>query len=576
MHFIKICLKIKRYLKIVILTASLISLNSLAKVTMTIDREDISQGETFVLDIQIDQNSDVQPDLSLIPKEFTIVSSSQYSNTQIFNGQRTSIKGWKIKLKTLEKGPITIPAIEVGGEFTQPIHLTIKDTSNQFNLNDQTKAIFLESDIDSDSVYVQQQVIYTISLFRAINIHYASLTEPTAANSIIEKLGDDEQFERLINNRRYLVTKRKYAIFPQQSGEIEINPVNFTAEVNDNSRRNYGGFINTTRPVSISTPAVKLQVKPKPSHIIGTWLPASKVTLTDQWTPNVSTLTVDEPVTWTLTLAVQGLSEAQLPEIKIPQVDGLQWYSDTAQKERKINSKGILGKRVEKLAVIPSKAGTFTIPEIKLTWWDTDSNATKETILPAKTLTVIAASGKSQAPAINPPQSIPAHPQTTTIIDTRAVKQWQLISAVLLTLWILTLIAFFKKRKVTQPHSPHLKTHTPANESASRVLSELKQTINTGSAQKVEQLLLKWIQLSGYSNINSLGKLAGKLSDSSLKKMLLEFEAARYSAIAEQQEHEIKLSQTNIEAILSDLNSQQSTTTTNPIPPLYAQNNQLH
>ena len=145
----------------------------------------------------------------------------------------------------MKTGKILIPAITVGNEATRPITLNIRDASDQLNLNGQNKAIYLEAKVDTTSAYVQQQVIYTISLYRAVQTHYASLTEPVAENSIIEKLGDDVQFEKNIGNKRYIVTQRKYAIFPQQSGPLKISPVTFTADVNDSNRRR-SLFLNST------------------------------------------------------------------------------------------------------------------------------------------------------------------------------------------------------------------------------------------------------------------------------------------------------------------------------------------
>ncbi len=560
---------IKTGLKITSLIFALVSFNIYAKVSMSVDRSEISQGETFVLNIQLDRDTSAQPDLSLIPKEFTIVSSSQYNNTQIFNGKRTTLKGWKIKLKTLKKGPITIPAIEVDDEFTQPIQLTIKDTSNQLTLNGQDKVIFLESEIDVTSVYVQQQVIYTVSLYRAVNTHYASLTEPTAENAIVEKLGDDEQFEKIINNRRYVVTKRRYALFPQQSGETVITPVNFTADINENNRRNYNSFINATRPVSISTEQKRITVKPKPAQFKGFWLPASEVVIADKWTPVTSSLTVGEPVTWTILLSVQGLSESQLPEIKIPEVEGLQWYYDTPQKERQLSHKGIQGQRVEKLAVIPSQEGEFTIPEIKISWWDTKSDSAKVAILAARTIKVLAGTAKTQTPTINQPVSIPQTSPTTTLSSDKAVRQWQMIAGLFLLLWLLTLVAFFKKKgAASSTHKTSERPDNSAHKDADAVFKQLKSDLESSNAKNIEQSLLKWLNLSGFSELHSLGALASQLTENSLKNRVQAFEAARYSAA--QQNSPVSLTISEIKAIRADLTSQHKAAVLSQIPPLYS------
>ena len=176
---------------VVLLASSLISNFAHAKLTQSIDRTDIHAGESFILTIQLDQDTGAEPDLSMIPKEFTIISNSQYQQMSYINGKSNTIKGWKLKLSTLKTGRIVIPSIPVGNEKTQPIVLNIKDTSDRIDLSGQKKAIFLESMVDQEKAYVQQQIVFTVRLYRAVNTHYARLTEPSAGDSIIEKLGDE-------------------------------------------------------------------------------------------------------------------------------------------------------------------------------------------------------------------------------------------------------------------------------------------------------------------------------------------------------------------------------------------------
>jgi len=562
--------RMKNLIKLMTLIACLLSSNAWAKVIATLDRTDISAGETFVLDIQMDQDSDAQPDLSLIPKEFTIVSNSQYHHTQIVNGQRSTLKGWKIKLKTLQSGPITIPAITVGNEATDAIQLDIKDSSNQLDLNGQSKVIFLEAEIDKTDAYVQQQLIFTVSLYRAVNTHYASLSEPQADNSIVEKLGDDIQFEKYINNRRYVVTQRKYAVFPQQSGKLTISAVNFTADVNDTSKRSRSSFLSATRPISISTQPIEIAVKRKPASAPSPWLPASDVILADKWTPNSKSLKVGEPITWTILLTVQGLSESQLPEIQIPKVEGLQWYYDAPQKERQINDKGIVGQRIEKLAVIPSKEGTVTIPEITLSWWDTKDNQPKTATLAAKTFQVTPAEESAQ---VAPPTVVPQmeqSPLSTTIFYQETLKKWQYLTAAFLGLWLLTLMAYFKKSSVAKEAKRKADpvNRRRDNPTAKKVFNELKASLKSNDYRQVETLVIRLINLVGYPQIRSLGALAQRIKTDSVAAKLKALESHRYSAV--QQDEKISLDKSDIDQILRDLDRRQKKAASSSIPPLYA------
>lgn len=537
-----------------------------AKVTQSIDRQQISAGETFVLDIQVDDNSDSSPDLSMIPQDFTIVSNSQYQHTQIINGKRSSIKGWKLKLKTLKSGKITIPAIPVGNQATRPIQLNIKDSSFQVELNGQNKAIFLTAEVDEAAPYVQQQVILTVSLYRSVATHYENLSAPVVENSVVEKLGDDVVFDKTVDNKNYSVYQRKYVIFPQQSGEIEIGAVNFTADVNDTKRNRGGFFLNSTRPISISTKPVKLNVKAKPSIAGNPWLPAESLILADRWSNNSEQLTVGEPITWTLLLTVQGLSESQIPELQLPTIEGLQVYPDTPQKERQVNAKGLLGQRIEKFAVIPSKEGQITIPEFKLNWWNTKTNTKETATLPAKTFMVKAA---ANTPA--PQKELPTVNQSdiNSSDKNQSVFHWQIISAAIFLLWLITLFAYFKKTVKISANPSNLKTddntHMPISQKTA--LKEAQSSLKSNSSQKIESAILQLVNTLTSNKYYSIGSLIQSITDETLKIKLEQLSEHRYSAA--QQSSPVEINNHDLEKIVKFISQPRKHAGSSQIPPLY-------
>jgi len=544
-----------------------------AELTQSIDRTNIHAGETFVLTLQINEEIDEQPDLSLIPKEFTVLSNSQYQQSSYVNGRGSTVKGWKIKLSTLKTGNITIPAISIGHLKSTPIKLFIKDTSDRVTLGGQKKAIFLESEVDSESVYVQQQIIYTVRLFRAVNTHYARLSEPYAGDSIIEKLGEDVQYNKIIDNIRYLVTERRYAIFPQNSGSLKIDSVNFTADVNDPNQSNRNRFLNTTRPISVNSKEKIITVKPQPAKSSNPWIPATSVVLADKWTPQTQELTVGEPITWTLLLTAQGLSEAQLPSIELPKVAGLQWYPDTPQKERQINDNGLLAQRIEKLAVIPSKEGKLTIPEIKVSWWDVKTDSQKTASIPARTFNVKASiqdlSTSNQTPTMISPINL-----TQTQGNSSNTSLWKNISGALFVLWIITLTAYFLKSGTTQNNRQKNKRNSSKespisiNEKAS--FTALKKSIELNNANDIENDLIVWINNLSDKTIFSIGDLLKSISDLTLKQKLSNIEQQRYAKKDDaDSDYQCDLNKDDLSLIRSSFIDLENKSISNKIPSLY-------
>lgn len=539
-----------------------------AKVSQAIDRTEIGAGETFMLNIQVESNSNADLDLSMIPKEITIVSNSQYQNISFVNGKRTSVKGWKLKLKTLKAGILNFPALQIGNETTKAFQLNIKSSSHQIKINGQDKAIFLTAEVDQSNPYVQQQVIYTMSLYRSVATHYENLSTPVIDNAIFEQLGEDKVFDKIIDNRRYTVFQRKYVVFPQQSGTLKVDAISFSAEVNDNNaRQSY--FSNSTRPISISSEPIIINVKPKPSSVKETWLPAEYVKLSSHWSSN-DALTVGEPATWTISLTVQGLSESQLPEIKMPSIKGLQLYPDTPKKSQQINSNGILSQRVEKFAVIPSATGNVTIPAITLTWWDTQKNMQQVAKIPAKIFNVLASTNPKtsftipQLPLAEKPLSLDS--KTTS----QEIKQWQLLAGVLLILWLMTLFAYFKKPaigvKKKQMGQKNLKDQTQT--SNKQLLKTVQQALTTQDLDIIEKSLLTMASSISAKTYYSLGSLAADLGDPTLQSKVIALEKLRYSA--SQQSNLDELENSDLIEIYNTLSNKSEPLSALEIPALYS------
>jgi len=549
-----------------------------AKLTQTIDRNDIRAGETFVLDIRTDRDTDDSPDLSLIPEDFTIISNSQYQQTQIVNGQRSGIKGWKIKLKAVEPGHYTIPGITVGNEVSQPVQLNIKTSSFRVDLNDQDKAIFITAEVDQKSPYVQQQLILTISLYRSVATHYENLSAPTAEDSVIEKLGEDIVFDKTIDNRRYNVYQRKYVIFPQKSGKLKLSPITFTADVNDQSRRGRNVFLSATRPISVSTEAIEVNVRPKPNLAPNPWLPAQAVHLSDQWSPDSKSLRVGEPITWTVDLSVLGLSESQLPEIKLPQVDGLMIYPDVPQKSHEITADGLQGKRLEKFAVIPSKSGEIQIPEVVINWWHTKLDKVQTTSIPARTFKVLPAVAASQTseqivnPGLNTPPGSTLNNGSGQEIHSKSgdtqSRFWMYLSAAFLILWLTTLMAYLRKPHASKP-STDAKSKDPHTQSPSlsKQLKIAQAALASSSAEAIERSIIELVNSSGKPSFSCLGSIINQLTDPLMIQKLTQLEKQLYAA--HPHEAKIELTKDDLSLILEQINPQPENGRSHDIPPLY-------
>ena len=80
---------------------------------------------------------------------------------------------------------------------------------------------------------MQAQVLLTVKIYRAVAIRQPALRDPvvSGAEVLLELAGDDRSYEAVINGTPYGVIERVIAIYPQESGEIQLSPARFEARV---------------------------------------------------------------------------------------------------------------------------------------------------------------------------------------------------------------------------------------------------------------------------------------------------------------------------------------------------------
>jgi hypothetical protein len=219
---------------------------------------------------------------------------------------------------------------------------------------------------------------------------------------VIERLGDDITYETTRSGRTLAVVERRYALFAQNSGQIVIEPLLFEGRVTRGRQSRFDPFARGN-VVRVRSKPVKLEAQPIPAAFSDrVWLPAQQVFLIESWPDNSQEFRVGEPVTRTLTLRANGLGSSQLPEIGASVPDGIKQYPDQPALKNRVDDAGLVAIRQEKVALIPSRSGTFILPEVEIPWWNTRTNELEHARLPARPIDISPAIGAPDGPA---PQS---------------------------------------------------------------------------------------------------------------------------------------------------------------------------
>jgi len=348
--------------------------------------------------------------------------------------------------------------------------------------------LFMEVAVDEQAPWVQEQVLYTVRLFHSVVLENARLDGPrvSGGDAVIERAGRDRGYQETRDGRRYSVVERRFAIFPQSSGRLTIEPMVLKAEVplpaadSGNDR-----FWNRplTQSIERRSAPVALAVEPKPDHAPGPWLPARNLTLQEEW-PEPGPVEIGAPVTRRVTLTAQGLLASQLPEPALPVPDAVRAYPERPARDGATDRDGAVARLTQSVALIPSQSGSVTIPAYQLQWWDTDDDELRTLELPERVIEVSAASQPAPADQAAPPPAPDGGTAPTGM-------PWRWIAAGVAIAWLATLVFWALERKRRRGgHTAVPESPVPVDRRAAG--RRLRQACRRGDPEAARDAVLEW------------------------------------------------------------------------------------
>ena len=393
---------VKNLLPLLLLAVSTLSW---AALTATVDRSVIDSNETLQLVIRYDgQVMTGQPDFSPLENDFEILSNNRQQQYSWVNGQSESYTDWTMVLMPKRTGLVLIPSLNFKKNVSNAVEIRVRSASAAA-AGAGKQPIYTETLVDKESVYIQEQLVLTHRLYTSVQLSDLSLSDLNVPDVILQKIGDN-QYQKTINGRNYLIVEIKYALFPQVAGKLVIPALRFGA-YESNGRSQFGGFTNRGTRIFRSTESKIVDVNARPAHIAADqWMPSSEVQLAEQWSTDLNNLTVGEPVTRAIAISAAGLTGAQITPIQIIESDDYKIYPDQPQLQEQAKDSTIVGTRTETLAMVPGRAGEITFPAINVRWWDTVNQRMQTASLAAKTVQVRPGTALAISPATVQPQAM--------------------------------------------------------------------------------------------------------------------------------------------------------------------------
>ena len=486
----------------------------------SVDRPVIRDGESVTYILRADGAVRGEPDDSALTREFDVIQRSSSSRVQISNGQTAQVTEWQFQLMAKKAGEFTIPSVRVGDRQSNPVSVRVLPPDTGANAGGD---IFMELDAQPKTVYVQSQVLFTLRLFVGVATGRATLTPPEVAGgeAIVERLGEDSQYQTTRGGRTFIVRERRFAVFPQAAGKLTIGPASFEAMVIPDR-----GFSRVQR---FRSGVVEIEVQPAvapPAALAGAaWLPAQRVTLSEEWNDPSTELAVGVPRTRKIVIEGYGLLETQLPELPVSQQPGLRQYADQPELSHEVTADGLKSKRSVGFAVIAQQPGEVTMAAVQVPWWNVSAQRWDVAELPARTLT-IKPSGEVA------PAETAVTPIATTAPAAASARSWWPVATVVLALaWLGTLALWWRSRGARAARTEsRAQAAKEKPQPLRKILRDLDSACAVGDADSARRCLLAFAEAKyGEAGPRSLGALAAVLPDA-VGHEVLALEASIYGA----------------------------------------------
>lgn len=479
----------------VALLCSVVAAEASAQARAWLDRDRIGPGETVTLNVEATAPGSATPDFSPLQRDFEISGNTSRREFEMRNGRTTIRASFGVVLRPRRSGTLTVPALAVGNMRTEPLALVVIAGQNGSPVPARAgDDVFIESEADDESPYVQQAVGWVVRLYSAVPLVSGQLDQPAPENATLQRVGTDAQYTRDMGGRRYVVVERRFQLVPERSGTLTMPAATFEG-------RGAGGFFDDLfgdRGGALAAQARPrfLQVKAPPENAPQPWLPLHTLTMRYRATP--ATLQLGAASDLVVEITADGATAAQMPDIRLPPVDGARVFADPVKTDESLVGGRPRVRQVRRFSLVPTREGEIRVPAVRVSWWDVGLGRAQVAGLPALALRALGtpganASGRANAAAAQDASVPPsAGEQSKNVMDLRT--PWILATVVFAVLWLVTLMWWLGHRRgraaPVAPVDAGALTRAPPLSGLANDPGVLRRALDTGSLADVADALL--------------------------------------------------------------------------------------
>ncbi|QIF05324.1 BatD family protein [Roseimicrobium sp. ORNL1] len=238
-----------------------------------------------------------------------------------------------------------------------------------------------------DAAYVGQKLTLVVDLMApGFFASAASFDLPDPQGLILmPPVGSPVVSSEEVDGVSYTVQRHEVSVLAQRPGESVIP--SFTVRF----QYKHAPLDKDAVPAEVKTPEVKFTAtQPPGTEKLGMVITARNLEVKETWNPDPGKAKskAGDAFTRTITFTAPDVPGMMFPPFHAAPIDGIGIYPKEPEVQDHSERGSLTGERKDVVTYALQRAGTFTIPAVRFTWWDLDSKSARTVDLPARTLTV--------------------------------------------------------------------------------------------------------------------------------------------------------------------------------------------
>ncbi|MCM8569775.1 BatD family protein [Gramella jeungdoensis] len=356
-----------------------------------VSRENLGINERLRVDFEMNEDGDNFKPPSF--EGFTVVGGpNQKISTSILNGKMEYSKTYSFYLQPKSRGKLTIGQAEIIIDDktykTSPVEVEITAAVDKPTDGDNTELIaednlHLVAEVSKSDPYLNEAITIVYKLYVSPRVsvsNWRELDSPKYSDFWSQSI--DIQQLRVENGEyrgepyRYVVL-RKTILYPQKTGELNIEPLTLSIAVDVPSERRdiFGSRIYKTVNKTVAADNKKINVKALPDG-----KPANFTGAVGKFSFNVTTskneLNAGESLEAKVEVRGNGnLKLFDLPALTAP--SSLEMYDPERRENVNTNLNGMQGSVAETYTIVPTRKGKYPIPALSFSYFDPSTETYK-------------------------------------------------------------------------------------------------------------------------------------------------------------------------------------------------------